>query len=136
MPMNSLTRISSLLTLSLLFFLLSFTNVKAQEEKRSAIADFHITIQNTPNGIALTSSKGSAWVTLEFTLPFDKPQAINEYGMADPVKGLENGSYLFTITRTQSGLKLKGLRGTAWIDLGFTIPPYKVQSIDQLGMSR
>jgi hypothetical protein len=134
--MNSLTRISSLLTLSLLFFLLSFTNVKAQEEKRSAIADFHITIQNTPNGIALTSSKGSAWVTLEFTLPFDKPQAINEYGMADPVKGLENGSYLFTITRTQSGLKLKGLRGTAWIDLGFTIPPYKVQSIDQLGMSR
>jgi|688.fasta_scaffold16494_17 hypothetical protein len=131
--MNLLPRISSLLLLSFLF-LLSTTSVKAQEEKRPAIADFHITIQNTPNGIALTSSKGSAWVTLEFTLPYDKPQTINEYGMADPVKGLENGSYLFTITRTQSGIKLKGLQGTAWIDLGFSIPSSKAQSIDQLGM--
>jgi hypothetical protein len=134
--MKLLLRIGSLITLSLLFFLLSSTIVKAQEEKRSAIADFHITIQSTPNGIALTSSKGSAWVSLEFKLPYDKPQAINEYGMADPVKGLENGSYLFTITRTHSGIRLKGLQGTAWIDLGFTIPPYKAQSIDQLGMSR
>ena len=133
--MKLLSRIGSLLTLSFLL-LLCTTNVKAQEEKRSAIADFHITIQNTPNGIALTSSKGSAWVTLEFTLPYDKPQAINEYGMTDPAKGLENGSYLFTITRTDSGIKLKGLQGTAWIDLGFTIPPNKTQSIDQLGMSR
>jgi hypothetical protein len=131
--MKLLPRIGSLLTLSFLFLLCS-TSVKAQEEKRSAIADFHITIQNTPNGIALTSSKGSAWVTLEFTLPYDKPQTINEYGMADPVKGLENGSYLFTITRTQSGIKLKGLQGTAWIDLGFSIPSSKAQSIDQLGM--
>jgi hypothetical protein len=133
--MKLLPRIGSLLTLSFLFLLCS-TSVKAQEEKRSAIADFHITIQNTPNGIALTSSKGSAWVTLEFTLPYDKPQAINEYGMTDPAKGLENGSYLFTITRTDSGIKLKGLQGTAWIDLGFTIPPNKTQSIDQLGMCR
>jgi hypothetical protein len=132
--MNSLPRIGSLLTLSFLL-LLCTTNVNAQEEKRSAIADFHITIRNTPNGIALTSSKGSAWVTLEFNLPYDKPQAINEYGMTDPVKGLENGSYLFTITRTHSGIKLKGLQGTAWIDLEFTLPPNKAQSIDQLGMA-
>jgi hypothetical protein len=131
--MKLLPRIGSLLTLSFLFLLCS-TSVKAQEEKRSAIADFHITIQNTPNGIALTSSKGSAWATLEFTLPYDKPQTINEYGMADPAKGLENGSYLFTITRTHSGIKLKGLQGTAWIDLGFSIPSSKAQSIDQLGM--
>ena len=135
MNMNFLPRIDSLLTLSFLF-LLNSSSAKAQEEKRSAIADFHISIQNTPNGIALTSSKGSAWEKLEFTLPYDKPQAINGYGMADAVKGLENGSYLFTITRTRSGIKLKGLHGTAWIDLGFTIPPNKTQSIDQLGMSR
>ena len=43
---------------------------------------------------------------------------------------------LITITKTDYGISLKGLKGTAWIDLSFLLKNSQKQMINQLGMTK
>lgn len=68
-------------------------------------------------------------------------QAINEFGMTKIKEGQyyndENLSeLLITITKTDYGISLKGLKGTAWIDLSFLLKNSQKQMINQLGMTK
>jgi hypothetical protein len=43
---------------------------------------------------------------------------------------------LFTITKTNDGIVLKGIEGTAWTDLSFSLSENGRQAIDQFGMTK
>lgn len=111
-----------------------------QEQRLSDLKDFKITIENTDKGLKMHSSKGSVWINLRFDFPNDIPQAINQYGMTQLDKESSNkdpkfADYLFIITKTQEGVKLIGITGTAWKELSFTLPKNGKQTIDQFGMT-
>ena len=131
-----------LLTISLItviFFTLSY-ELMAQVQNSIDLKDFKITIEKTDNGIKMNSSNGSAWIDLSFSIVNEKPQAIDEFGMTQLVKisydkDPKLADYLFTIIKTKDGIKLKGIEGTAWKELSFTLPKNGKQTIDQFGMT-
>lgn len=122
------------------FLLTGGSELMAQKQISSDIKVFKIKIEKTDNGLKLLSLEGSAWLDLSFSLPDDKPQAIDEYGMTKLNKVSTDkddnlADYLFTITKTKNGVKLTGLEGTAWKELTFTFTKNGQQAIDQLGMT-
>jgi hypothetical protein len=44
--------------------------------------------------------------------------------------------FLFTISKTENGIILKGIEGTAWTDLTFSLVEDGRQAIDQFGMTK
>ena len=100
---------------------------------------FKITIEKTADGLRLQSLEGSAWIDLSFDIKNYNPQAIDEYGMTrlgkvSKIKDPNLADYLFTITKTQDGITLKGIEGTAWKEVTFSLQNNAKQSIDQFGM--
>ena len=130
------------LILNLLIVVFSLTvssKLIAQEKKSTELKDFKIVVEKTENGIKLLSTKGSAWIHLSFSLNNDRPQAIDEYGMADldkisSEKDANLADYLFTVSNNENKVVLKGIAGTAWTDLSFILPQNGKQEIDQYGM--
>lgn len=122
------------------FGILGTSEIKAQENNAADFKDFLVTIEKTKDGVKLYNSKGSAWTELSFTLKPYVPQAIDEYGMADLgqqsiEKDPKFADFLFTIMKTEKGILLKGLEGTAWTELSFSMKEYGRQNIDQFGMA-
>ena len=67
-------------------------------------------------------------------------QAINEFGMTEIEDDQSNKNenlpkLLFTITKTDNGISLKGIKGTAWTDLSFSLRNNQTQAIDEMGMA-
>ena len=122
------------------FLLTLSSGLMAQNQNFSDVKDFKIKIEKTDNGLKMQSLKGSAWVDFSFSLPNDRPQIIDEYGMTQLDKVSTNkdanlADYLFTITKTKNGIKLTGIEGTAWKELSFTLTKNGQQMIDQFGMT-
>lgn len=116
------------------------SGVMAQEKKAVDLKDFKIIIEHTEDGVKMQGIEGSAWIDLSFDLNNDRSQAVDEYGAiileeASSVKDKNLADFLFTITRTEDGLKLKGIEGTAWTDLSFPLGKNHKQAIDQNGMT-
>ena len=112
----------------------------AQENNAIDLKDFKIVVEKTEDGIKMQSMQGSAWADLSFNLNNDRPQAIDEYGMTDlskvsSEKDANLADFLFTITETESGIVLKGIEGTRWTDLSFSLALNEKQAIDQFGMT-
>jgi|TARA_B110000908_G_scaffold171154_1_gene232929 hypothetical protein len=123
------------------FVLTASSELIAQEKKADDLKSFKVVVEKTENGIKMQSIEGSAWVDLSFSINNDKPQAIDEYGMtelnkisSDKDSNLTN--FLFTITKTENGIVLKGIEGTAWTDLSFSLLENRKQAIDQFGMTK
>lgn len=113
--------------------------VVAQKKESTGLKDFKIVIEKTDSGIKLKSIKGSAWSELSFTIRNDKPLAIDENGMtelttASSDKDLNLADFLFTITETENGIELKGIEGTYWTKLSFSVAQNQRKTIDQHGM--
>lgn len=126
--------------LSLSLTLICFLQLQAQTNTTEELEEFKLIIENTAYGISMKSLNGSAWLDLSFSMKKYNPQAVSQYGMTE----LENLSehkdanladYLFTITKTDEGIALKGLEGTAWKELRFTLQNGSKQAIDQFGMT-
>ena len=127
----------SLFTLAFLFLLNPV--LFAQEKESPELEEFAIALTKSNNGVKMQGLKGTAWIDLSFTLKNDVPQAVNQYGMTtlDKVAAEQDpalADFLFTITRTDRGFELKGLAGTAWTELKFTLADNKTLAIDQYGM--
>ena len=127
----------SLFTLAFLFML--NPALLAQEKESPELEEFAIALTKSNNGVKMQGLKGTAWIDLSFTLKNDVPQAVNQYGMTtlDKVAAEQDpalADFLFTITRTDLGFELKGLAGTAWTELKFTLADNKTLAIDQYGM--
>jgi hypothetical protein len=123
------------------FALIASSDLIAQEKKSSDLKDFKVVVEKTKNGIKIQSLKGSAWTELTFSIKSDRPQAIDEYGMTDlgkipSEKDSNFADFLFTIIKTESGIVLKGIKGTAWTELSFSLPKNGKQAIDQFGMTK
>lgn len=119
----------------------STTAMTAQEQATTTLRPFKIVISQTADGLQLYSSKGSAWEAVAFSLNSHTPQAIDEYGMTTLAtvatrKDHNLADFLFTITKTENGIALKGIEGTAWTALEFSLSNNQSQAIDQLGMTR
>ena len=104
------------------------------------LPSFTITLESTPNGVKLVSPDGSAWRELTFTLHKNKPQTIDEFGMSERLKEIsannaDPAAYKITITKTNEGIQLTGIKGTAWKELSFTLSPDRKVRINQLGMA-
>ena len=133
-------KLSSTLLIALLFIIVN-SDLLAQEKKSTDLKDFKIVVEKTDNGIKLTSTEGSAWVDLAFSIDDDLPQAIDEHGMTktDKVSSEKDANladFLFTITKTENGIVLKGIEGTAWTDMSFSLAENRKQAIDQFGMTK
>lgn len=122
------------------FVLMTSSELIAQEKKSTDLKDFKVVVEQTENGIKMQGLQGSAWIDLSFSLKNDLPQAIDEFGMTElkqtaSKKYSKYADFLFTITKTETGIKLKGIEGTAWTDLSFSLAQNKKQAIDQFGMT-
>lgn len=128
----------SMILMGLLF--LTATSGLIAQEKKAELKDFKVIVEKTDNGIKMKSEKGSAWIDLSFSLENDQPQAVDEYGMTELKNISENkdeklADFLFTITKTENGIEIKGIEGTAWTELKFSLAENKQQAIDQFGMT-
>lgn len=135
---------SSLLHLIVLAIIMTFSasDLFAQESKEIKLSEFLLVVQNSDNNkIAMECKEGCAWKTLSYNLSDNsKPQAIDEYGMTDlnkvnPQEDAELSNFLFTIERKGNKLFFKGVEGTAWTELSFSISPQQEQAINQMGMT-
>ena len=126
--------VQSSLAVMLLLATSSFT------QRPSDLKEFKLTIKNTDKGLELLGLKGSAWTNLSFTLNNYRPQAVDEYGMTDVEKYQGNdpklADFLFTIAKTKGGILLKGVKGTAWKELSFSLSKGESQQVDQMGMTK
>lgn len=130
--------LSSTVLIGLLFF--TATSELIALEDKAELKDFKIIIEKTDNGIKMKSTEGSAWIDLSFSLNDYRAQAVDEYGMTDLDNVSQNkdknlADFLFTITRTENGIELKGIEGTAWTELKFSLAENKKQAINQFGMT-
>ena len=127
-------------TIIIVLLCFSVTSQLLAQEKTTELKEFKVIIEKTNIGINLKSERGSAWLDLSFSLNNYQPQAVDEYGMTD-LKSISNNKdenladFLFTITKTEKGIELKGIEGTAWTELKFTLPNNKKQAINQYGMT-
>jgi hypothetical protein len=128
--------------ISFLIALIAVTSTSeliAQENKSEDLKDFKIVIEKTPTGIKMQSIKGSAWLDLTYSNN-DMPQAIDQFGMTELNSASSDTDstltdFLFIITKSERGIVLKGIKGTAWADLSFTLDENEKQAIDQFGMA-
>ena len=111
----------------------------ARENNTPDLKDFKIVIEKTDTGIKMKGLEGSAWLDVSFSLNNYRPQAVDEYGMtalnavsSNKDSGLAD--FLFTVTKTENGIELKGIEGTAWTELYFSLAENEKQAIDQNGM--
>ena len=125
--------------LIVVFVLTASSELLAQEKKSTDLKDFKVLVEKTDNGIKMICENGCAWKELTYSINDYKPQAIDEYGMTELNKNsLDKDSnltdFLFILTKTEKGIKLKGIEGTARTDLSFSLSKNKQKAIDQLGM--
>ena len=113
----------------------------AQTKPSVKLSDFEILVENTDDGLKLISRGGSAWTELTFSLREGDEQAVDEYGMTEigKVTSKENSdlsNFLFTVTKKDEKVVLKGIEGTSWIELFFTLREDHKVTIDQHGYDR
>lgn len=132
--MSRLTRFLPLLLA--LFFAVS---ANAQADTSEELANFKVEIIRTVNGLALKGNNGTAWEELEMSLRPYQPQTIDFYGMSgndrEDSDELQDSPFLFVVQKTDVGVKLEGVKGTAWEELSFTLPAEKSVTFDQFGMN-
>lgn len=113
-------------------------NANAQTESDSTSSKFLLLIENTEDGIKITSSKGCAFKELTFSLKEGQIQEIDQFGIRcsddEIVKDDNLTLFRFTIKKVEGGLSFEGIDGTTWKKLSFSCPINCSQLIDQNGM--
>jgi len=113
----------------------------AQPDETPDVSEFTVILKTSADGVQLTCKKGCAWKELKFsTVVGDGPQAVDQYGMTPlprqrSTEQSDLSNFVMTIKRTQDGISLQGLEGTAWKTLTFGPVPERGQAIDQNGMT-
>ena len=118
-------------------------SVSAQTESVLETSKFLLLIENTKDGIKLTSRKGCAFKELSFSLKIGQTQEIDQFGMRTPndkvceVKDDNLASFSFRITKMEGdftpAVSLEGIEGTSWKKIIYAIPSGGLL-IDQNGM--
>lgn len=124
--------------LILMFVLIASSLILMAKEKKST--DFKIIMEKTDDGIKMTCENGCAWKELTFSINEFEWQTVDEYGMTEVNKSSSDkepkqAEFLFSLKKTKEEIILKGIEGTLWTDLSFSIPKDRRQAIDKLGMT-
>lgn len=111
----------------------------AQVKTKTQVTEFEILVKQTRDGIDLICKQGCAWKKLDFKTPNKyKPQAINQLGMTKisdaDVANTDSQSFLFTIQKTDDGMSLKSMKGTAWETLSFSIKNGQERKLTEHGV--
>ena len=133
-PMKSINTLISLIACTLIMG----TSILNAQESTPDLKNFKISIEKKGNEVILKCEEGCAWIDLTYENKLEA-QAIDEYGMTElnaskSEKDSKLTDFLFTLTKTKSGLSLKGIEGTAWTDLSFNLHKGQKQMINQYGM--
>lgn len=124
--MNYLNTITKNEFISICILILGFcTSSLAQSEAEIKLVPFLINVESTENGLKFTCPKGCAWTTLSFSLKTGEIQAVNQEGMTNEISNHVNednglADFHFEVSKDDRNIYLKGLKGTAWLDLSFT----------------
>ncbi len=128
-------------TSSLFILLFSLTFNCSTNTNQEDLEAFKFSIQNTEDGVVLKGINGTGWKNLSFTLKNNQTQAVDEYGMTEVVnqnheKLEELSDFLFTVTKKENALLLKGIKGSDWTELSFTTNGNQAQMVDESGMTQ
>jgi len=121
-------------------FLLFSCNNSKPSKKNTDLKSFKIQVEKNEQGLKLNCLNGCAWKELTLSKNNYQPQAVNEFGMFESGDKLsihsdENlAKFLFTVAKTEDGIKMVGKEGTAWKELEFKVKNYQPKLIDQMGM--
>lgn len=134
---NSILNLRTLPVLFTFLFLAASPAIVGQEDVKS-LSDFHFTVENSEGGVKLSCQEGCAWTELTFNS--QQEQAVDQYGMTSidretPKKEDDLSNFLFFIERTENGVKMRGVKGTAWTHLTFGMEGKKSQGVNQMGMT-
>ena len=117
------TKMNFKLLFSLFLVGLQTINMLSQESK-SKHSEFLIEIKMSENEIKLKNMKESNWKELTYKKSKNKAFSflINKNGMYQLQESKLNtrkkvSNFVFTVNKTEKGLKLKGIKGTKWKDL-------------------
>jgi len=133
---TSKTRIwlSTLLVLPILAILFySFAEREYVEKNKTETNSFLVFVEKNGNTLELRCESGCRWSHLVLE-PNSEPYIINDFGFSEG-KTLDTDKFAFSIEPNQSGVLLNGLKGTAWVDLVFSLPKNQKQAVNQLGMT-
>ncbi|WP_431110640.1 M56 family metallopeptidase [Winogradskyella poriferorum] len=117
--------------LAILFY--SFAEREYVEKNKPETNSFLVFVEKNGNTLELRCESGCKWSHLVLE-PNSEPYIINDFGFS---KGntLDTDKFAFSIEPNQSGVLLNGLKGTAWVDLAFSLPKNQKQAVNQLGMT-
>lgn len=133
------TYMLTMLGISILIF--SSFCISAKTCKEKAESEFLILVETTKDGIKLTSEKGCAWKELVVKVNSYVPRTIDQFGIVTSgsdsnIKDSTLSDFRFVIKKTNNGVVLDGISGTAWTNLSFSCESGNcAQYIDFSGMS-
>ena len=116
----------------LILLIASNYNAYSQKKPTDKLSDFVIVISQNDKAIVLESSKGCAWKELIFET--QKEQGIDNFGMSNDYNAKKDLKFYFTIVRTKTEFLLKGIKGTAWKELRFSIKNNKKFEVTKFGV--
>jgi len=98
-------------------------------------------LETSEEALHLKCKSGCAWKELTFSAAVgDASQGVDQYGMTPLPRNQSKeqsdlANFVVTIKRTEDGVSLKGVEGTAFKTLTFGPVPDDGQAIDQNGMT-
>ena len=116
----------------LILLIASDNNAYSQKKPSDKLSNFVIVISQNDKAIVLESSKGCAWKELNFET--QKEQGIDNFGMSNDYNAKKDLKFYFTIVRTKTEFLLKGIKGTAWKELRFSINNNKKYEVTKFGV--
>lgn len=137
--MRFLAKAQFVSTSALLFiiFIFSLSEIHAQETPEE-LKSFKIEISKEDSNIVMSCTEGCAW--LESTYPDDESyQALDAFGMTtlneERVKSQDLSDLLFLLIRTEDGVNIMSISGTAWTDLSLSLDSDQSFTFDQYGIT-
>jgi hypothetical protein len=116
---------------------LNYTDTPDVTNNNSNLKNFEFQISRINHGLRLESMIGSNWTELDLNLPNDQLQLINKSGLvkSNNIGGIKNSQdFLISIQKTEKEIFLKGLSGTGWVELSFTLSENGKQKVNENGM--
>jgi|GEM_PF-324533 len=101
--------------------------------EKEELNSFVISIQKNKNSIRLKCTKGCRWADITLDTKSRSRYIINDYGFSEG-KTLKTDIFAFSIEPSRSGVHFSSLKGTAWLDLSFSLPKNQIQFINEKGM--
>ncbi len=110
------------------------TPLITENNYENKLSQFFVTIEKNENSITLKCESGCKWSKLLLDTNTNRSYTFNDYGFSEG-KTLETDPFAFTIEPNESGVFLNGLKGTAWLELSFSLYENQVRAINQFGVT-